>query len=264
MYCVLIHKPDNKITPFGWCLLVVPISSFALGCWQVKRRRWKEDLIADLKARTTLKPIPLPDDISYLTNMEYHPVIVRGHYVPEKSVLMGPRSLIVDGDSSKGGLLSQGGKHSGTGFHVITPFKLLDRDGTIMVNRGWIPANKRKVIQNDAEKESSQNNEPVTLIGVVRHTEDRSVFAPRQQSGGTLLYRNVPYIAELTGSTLPVFLDVRESSDQILYDPDKPIPNQTRVTLRNEHTSYIFTWFGLSAFTGYMWYTSVFKKIRLP
>lgn len=61
--------------------------------------------------------------------------------------------------------------------------------GTIMVNRGWIPANKRKVIQNDAEKESSQNNEPVTLIGVVRHTEDRSVFAPRQQSGGTLLYR---------------------------------------------------------------------------
>lgn len=67
--------------------------------------------------------------ISYLTNMEYHPVIVRGHYVPEKSVFMGPRSLLVDGDAtSKGGLISRGGEHSSTGYHVITPFKLLDRE----------------------------------------------------------------------------------------------------------------------------------------
>lgn len=57
-----------------------------------------------------------------------------------------------------------------------------------MVNRGWIPANKRKLLQNNPEK-YAENSEPVTLIGVVRHTEDRSVFAPKQQGGGTVLYR---------------------------------------------------------------------------
>lgn len=42
-----------------------------------------------------------------------------------------------------------------------------------------------------------------------------------------------------------------------------PIGGQTRITLRNEHLSYIFTWFSLSAFTGLMWHRMFIRKLPL-
>lgn len=48
---------------------------------------------------------------------------------------------------------------------------------------------------------------------------------------------------------LPIFLD--QTSD--FNVKGGPIGGQTKVTLRNEHLSYILTWFSLSAATAYMW-----------
>lgn len=45
--------------------------------------------------------------------------------------------------------------------------------------------------------------------------------------------------------------------------PRGPIGGQTRVTLRNEHISYIITWYGLSAATGYMWFRYFVQKLPL-
>lgn len=59
--------------------------------------------------------------------------------------------------------------------------------------------------------------------------------------------------------TEPVFLDAAASSSV----PGGPIAGQTRVTIRNEHFSYIITWYSLSGFTAYMWYRNVLKKIPL-
>lgn len=56
--------------------------------------------------------------------------------------------------------------------------------------------------------------------------------------------------------SLPIFLDATNDFDV----RGGPIGGQTRVTLRNEHMSYILTWFTLSGATSYMWYT---KFIRL-
>lgn len=38
----------------------MPVGAFALGTWQVKRRKWKIDLIDSLKKRTSAEPIDLP------------------------------------------------------------------------------------------------------------------------------------------------------------------------------------------------------------
>jgi len=53
---------------------------------------------------------------------------VRGKFLYEKEFLMGPRSLILDGEamSEKGGGVFA--RKSGTGYYVITPFKLEDRE----------------------------------------------------------------------------------------------------------------------------------------
>lgn len=60
----------------------------------------------------------------------------------------------------------------------------------------------------------------------------------------------------LTGAS-PIMLDATYESSV----PSGPIGGQTRVTLRNEHLSYLLTWFSLSAITSYLWYRQILKRI---
>jgi len=55
----------------------------------------------------------------------------------------------------------------------------------------------------------------------------------------------------------PVFLDATYE----MTVPGGPIGGQTRVGLRNEHLSYLITWFSLSAATSYMWYRQILKRL---
>lgn len=63
-------------------------------------------------------------------------------------------------------------------------------------------------------------------------------------------------MCSLTGAD-PYLIDATVESTV----PGGPIGGQTRVTLRNEHMSYIVTWFSLSAFTSFLWYRQIFKRI---
>lgn len=63
-------------------------------------------------------------------------------------------------------------------------------------------------------------------------------------------------MARITGAD-PYWLDATSESTI----KGGPIGGQTRVTLRNEHMSYIVTWFSLSAITSYLWYRQIYKRI---
>ena len=41
-------------------LLIIPVTTFCLGTWQVFRLQWKVDLIADLERRTKKEVIDIP------------------------------------------------------------------------------------------------------------------------------------------------------------------------------------------------------------
>ncbi|CAF5167646.1 unnamed protein product [Rotaria sp. Silwood1] len=47
-------------------LLIIPVSTFALGCWQVSRRKWKINLIETLKSRTQAEPISLLEKLVFI------------------------------------------------------------------------------------------------------------------------------------------------------------------------------------------------------
>ncbi|XP_063239145.1 surfeit locus protein 1 isoform X2 [Bacillus rossius redtenbacheri] len=243
------HKfksPDKsmKYDPFGIALLSVPVAAFALGTWQVKRRQWKLQLIADLSERFNTEPEELPYDLSLLDDMEYRPVRVRGQFDHSKELYMGPRSLIVDGDSPAGGGVFSGSSGGQTGYLVITPFQLADRDLTILVNRGWVPAR----LKSPELRMAGQVQGEVELVGVIRCSEGRPPFLPKNRPD-CWVYRDLAEMANTTGAT-PVFLDAAASSTV----PGGPIGGQTRVTLRNEHMSYIITWYTLAAVTAFMWH----------
>ncbi|XP_059474087.1 surfeit locus protein 1 [Neocloeon triangulifer] len=243
------NKEGEKVTPLGWFLLLMPVTAFGLGSWQVKRRAWKLQLIEDLSKRTMSKPVELPQSMDKIEELEYCPVTVRGTFDHSKEVFIGPRSLLTTEETSSALMPGK------SGVLVVTPFKLADRDETILVQRGWIPSN----LKNSTKRLQGQVEGEVTLTGVVRLNEQRGAFIPKSQPTAKMFYfRDMETMARELG-TDPIFLDALASSTV----PGGPIGGQTRVSLRNEHFSYILTWYSLSAFTGYMWYRNVLKKVPL-
>ncbi|XP_071443539.1 SURF1-like protein isoform X2 [Hetaerina americana] len=183
------RSKEKNLGPMGWFLLTVPISTFLLGTWQVKRRKWKLKLIDELMSKTSADPTTMPEAVEELKSMEYCPVKVRGTFIHEKELLMGPRSFIESADKTIAGESPTFAATKGqVGWLVITPFQLSDR-------------------------------------------------------------KNLNEMCQATGSD-HVFIDATSSSTV----RGGPVGGQTCISLRNEHLSYIFTWYTLSAVTGYLWH----------
>ncbi|KAJ1523621.1 hypothetical protein ONE63_001464 [Megalurothrips usitatus] len=245
-----LRKPslDSKskgLSLGSYLLLGIPVASFALGCWQVKRKAWKEDMIEHMHRRLHRNPVALPLTMDEIDKLDYCPVVITGTFDHSRELYMGPRSQI-NVENHKGG---EGGgifSNSKAGFNVITPFKPNDRDYYILVNRGWVP-NERK---NPAHRAEGQITGQVTLNGIIRLPEAREPFMIKNAPDRNVwLYRDVDKMAEAAG-TAPIFIDAAEDS----WIPGGPIGGQTNLSIRNEHMQYIVTWFSLSAISAFMWY----------
>lgn len=203
-----------------------------------------------MESKLHLAPEQLPDNLEDLQSMEYQSVAVRGHFLHDKEMVLGPRGLIKPGGGeSAGGLISQ--KNSSSGYLIVTPFKLEGREETILVNRGWVSRQNLK----PESRPKGQVEGTVDLLGVVRQPEPRPQFTPDHKSE-MFLYRDVPRMCSLTGAD-PIFLDAKFESTV----DGGPIGGQTRVTLRNEHLSYVVTWYSLSAFTAFLWWKQIMRRM---
>ncbi|XP_059045986.1 surfeit locus protein 1 [Achroia grisella] len=250
-----LKKKKESVEVLKWILLMIPVTSLGLGCWQVYRLRWKLELIDIMQAKTNASPNNIPLDFEKLQEMEYMPVKVQGEFLHDKEFCIGPRALIEnDAHSPSNSLLSDPKKNQG--WLVITPFKLQENGEIILINRGWIPQS-----QKPREKRlSSFVKGPVEIVGVVRLTEKRPPFMPKNNPQKNAWYtRDLEQMGNHIGCS-PVWLDARG-----VLDPPSgwPIPNQTRVNLRNEHLSYIVTWYSLSGLTAFMWHRYFIRKLPL-
>lgn len=67
------------------------------------------------------------NSLDELQSMEYQPVKVRGRFLHDQEIVLGPRSIVNKSSQvGKGGLMTQQDKT--TGYLIITPFKLADRE----------------------------------------------------------------------------------------------------------------------------------------
>jgi surfeit locus 1 family protein len=138
---------------------------------------------------------------------------------------------------------------------VITPLVLSDRpDTAILVNRGYVPHTH----YSPTTRRESQVEGEVELVGLLRTNELTNTFTLKNKPPFEWHNRNVDELANALG-TQPIFLDQLEKNRSIM-NKSLPVPNQTTVNLRNEHMSYIVTWFSLSAITCVLWWQR-FAKI---
>ncbi|KAG7195607.1 surf-like protein [Scheffersomyces spartinae] len=113
---------------FFGLMVAMPIVSFGLGCWQVKRLQWKTTLIANAERELALEPLErLPPNLdpNAVKDFEYRRFKCRGHFDYSQEMFLGPRM--------KDGML---------GYLVIVPFIRADGGKPILVERGWISKDK--------------------------------------------------------------------------------------------------------------------------
>jgi surfeit locus 1 family protein len=198
----------------------------ALGVWQVERRAWKLDLIARVNARIHAPPVAPPGRSAWdsidTRDDEYRRVRTAGSYRNDRETLVEALT------------------EQGAGYWVLTP--LQTAEGTILINRGFVPP-ERKAPEMRA---ASQYSRPVAVTGLLRMSEPSGRFLrPNRPAENRWYSRDVAAIAKARGMSdvAPYFIDADASPNPGGY----PVGGMTIVAFRNMHLIYAITWFGLAA-----------------
>lgn len=209
----------------GLCLLLTA-GFVALGIWQVERRAWKLDLIARVEARVNAPPRPLPPPAEWGGDLAYTRVRLSGTFLHDRETAV------------------QAVTERGPGWWILTPLRT-DR-GTVLVNRGFVPPERR----DPTTRPASLTPGPVTVTGLLRDSEPGGGFLrANDPAAGRWYSRDVAAIARARrlGATAPFFVD----ADSTPNPGGLPAGGLTVIAFRNSHLVYALTWFalaGLSAF----------------
>lgn len=195
----------------------------ALGTWQVQRLFWKLNLIHTVEAGMAAPAAELPAAPFDVDAWNYRHVTVRGTF-----------------DNAHEFHLLAHSRNGNFGYQVLVPFKRSDAPGWIIVDRGWIPTEKK---QQDTRKEGLIEGE-TTVHGVAHKTWAAGPFTPVNDVPRNLwFYPDVAAMARLAGidGTVPPLL---VDADATPVPGGWPQGGQTRVEFPNNHLSYAVTWYG--------------------
>jgi surfeit locus 1 family protein len=198
----------------------------ALGFWQLERREWKLHLIDQVEQRVNAVAVatPGPAGWSSITSDtdEYRHVRATGHFRNDQETLV------------------QAVTERGSGFWVLTPM-VTDQGFTVLVNRGFVPSDKRM----PAARVAGQIDGEMVVTGLLRVTEPGGGFLRGNDAPTDHWYsRDVGAIAvarQLTDAA-PYFID----ADATPNAGGLPVGGLTVVAFPNNHLIYALTWFVLA------------------
>ncbi|KAK6123671.1 hypothetical protein DH2020_042588 [Rehmannia glutinosa] len=215
-----------------------------------------------------------------LESLNFRRVRCKGIFDEKKSVYVGPRSRSISGVTENG-------------YYLITPLIPMPGDPEsvqlpILVNRGWVPRSWRdKALEASEDKPVSSSSStstqpsakvswwrlwsnkrevehlppliPVEVIGVIRGSENPSIFVPANDPNASQwFYVDVPALARVCG--LPEkTLYVEDINENITRSSPYPIPKDASTLIRSsvmpqDHVNYTLTWYSLSAAVTFMAY----------
>ncbi|MGF1543024.1 MAG: SURF1 family protein [Parvularculaceae bacterium] len=201
----------------------------SLGTWQLHRRAWKLDLIAQVEARANAAPIPFDearDRADAGEDMSYQPVRAVGVFDHGREARV------------------FGSLDGAAGVYVFTP---LTREGAraLYVNRGFAP----QALADPADRAEGQVAGEVVVTGLFRTPSKPGglarAFQAEDQPEDNLWFARDPvrFAAHAGLDAEASFID----SDGAETSADWPRGGATRLEFSNRHLEYALTWFGLAA-----------------
>lgn len=214
-----------------WRIMVVTVflllfaGFMGLGIWQVQRLAWKTALIERVDNRIHAAPVdaPAPNVTITRNDHEYLRVKASGRF---RHDLETPVKAVSD---------------LGPGWWIMTPLET-DRGFTVLVNRGFVPAEMKSADSRPTGPEQA------TVTGLLRLDEGHSGFMRDNDPAANNWYaREVKAILDargVTGETASYFIDAQPLPDT--PTDSYPRAGLTVVRFANSHLVYALTWFGLA------------------
>lgn len=273
-------------------MIAMPVVSFYLGTWQLRRLKWKTNLIATCEDRLIYPAIQLPKDFTpdMCEQWEYRKILVQGEFQHDEEIFVGPRV-----------------KNGVKGYLLFTPLVRKDTGERLLIERGWISEEKVIPEQRTLNHLSLPKGNNVVIECLVRVPKKRSNLQWDRIDKGSRLWQIID-IDEMCKQThcSPIHLqaifdlkdhhwEIDEPKDSInkkswkfwcntdstepkdstpieLSDLDEfnqfqfvkagvPIGKVPKIDLKNNHLQYLVTWYGLS-FLSTIFLISALRRVR--
>jgi surfeit locus 1 family protein len=215
-----------RLGPTLFTIVAVTVC-LGLGVWQIERLHWKEGLIAAREAALAAPPAAPPASLAAARELEFHQIVATGTYLNGKETY-----------------LHTVGAKGGLGFDVLTPLRLND-GRVVMVNRGFVPADREKPTTREAGEPSGQ----VQVHGLLRlppATKPGMFIPDNQPDKGEWFWLDLPSFAKAGGlqEVAPYYIQADATPNPGgLPKGGGPDPRD----LPNNHLQYAITWFSLAA-----------------
>lgn len=221
------------------------IAMIALGTWQLQRLHWKEEQIALRKERAASPAVDFilayPADLEDVEAAEFRPFVLRGRFLNDKELYLGARSL-----------------DRRIGFQVVTPFELVD-GRIVLVNRGWVPSEKR-----DPQSRAAAQVEGMTSIEALLRIDGWKGYEFVRPSNNAAenfwFYVDTQAMGAAVGLPKLVetaYFDVRAMELEGGY----PLGGQTRITLVNNHLQYVITWYAMAVILAVIYFLFHYRPV---
>lgn len=241
---------------YGWLLGAIAVVLVAavmirLGFWQLDRLAQRRALNTRVERALSAPPLLLdPATAAALGNedpatLEFRRVVVRGVFDHSQEILLMSRSL--------------GGR---PGYHIVTPLHVDGSDQAVLVDRGWVPLDRRE------PEMRSDLHEPgiVEVQGIIRLSQQPGrglgPSDPPLRAGetrrDTWFYVTVERIQQqVSHPLLPIYIE-RETAPAAL---SLPVPSPQIQLSEGSHLSYAIQWFSFTTIL-IIGYVTVYVKHR--
>jgi surfeit locus 1 family protein len=273
-------------------LILMPVISFMLGTWQLRRLKWKNNLIATCEDRLTYEPIPLPKnfDPEDAEDWQYRRVLVKGKFDHSREVFVGPKV-----------------KNEQKGYVLYTPLVRSDGGPDILVERGFITDEKVIPIRRKLAHLSVPEHE-VEIECLIKKINPKAALTMDKLDPDSRLWHVLDYneMTEFTGC-IPLHVaalvdlkdhpvetttiteskpwwkiwakaktheethranvkpeDIQEFSQYQFMKAGVPLGRTATLDVRNNHLQYIVTWYGLCFASSILLFIVLKKKPKDP
>ena len=193
-----------------------------LGCWQMQRLEWKQEVISSIEERRSGIPAPLLGNYEAATSELYNYLRVEfeGAITGNEAHVYAPQKI-------------------GLGYRIVSEF--IWNEKSLFVDLGWVPADK---------KNEQRPTGPMKVIGYISFPDDHDdSFTPKPDISNNVWFsRFVPPMAQHFG--INPFLIVAESlqikTSNVWMDYTAVTPSPISLEIKNDHKEYAFTWFLLA------------------
>lgn len=225
------------------------LAMLRLGVWQLDRAEQKQVLLTQVLTRSQTAETNVAElardfaSQSWMKNLRFRPVVAKGSYLTEQSILIDNQVL----------------DHRG-GYQLVTPFKVDGLESFVLVSRGWLPAGMTR-------EDLPEFETPEGSVSIVGRLNKPYAQPPLWKEGYPVndgkVWQYLPigqYAKQIRASVLPLVVELApESMGSKGLKVHWQSINDDWVA---KHKGYAFQWFSMAAAFLIACLVLIFRKVK--